>query len=138
MNQLCPCTNGKLYKECCQPYHKGKIPETAVLLMRSRFSAYALSKVGYILKSQHPTTFQKGQDIVTFRKELKHFCAHTTFLGLKILDKAQLTPNKATVTFYAILTQNGADASFTECSIFEKENGRWLYVKPTKGKSWGQ
>ena len=135
---LCPCTSGKPYKDCCQPFHKGKAPETAVLLMRSRFSAYALSKVGYILKTHHPTSLKKDKNIVTFRKELKHFCAHTSFLGLKILDEAQLAEDKATVTFYAVLMQNGVDASFTECSLFEKENGRWLYVRAMKGNSWGK
>ena len=135
---LCPCTSGKKYKDCCQPFHKGKAPETAVLLMRSRFSAYALGKVGYILKTQHPDSFKKDKSVVTFRKDLKHFCANTNFLGLKILDEAQLTKTKATVTFYAVLTQNGADASFTERSLFEKENGRWLYVKAVDDNSWGR
>lgn len=138
MNQDCPCTSGNLYKDCCQPFHKGKVPETAVSLMRSRFSAYALGKVGYILKTHHPDSFTQKKSIVTFRKELKHFCANTQFIGLQILAEKQLADNKATVTFHAVLVQNGADASFTECSLFEKVNGRWLYVKAVKGNSWGK
>ena len=138
VNPNCPCTSGKLYKDCCQPYHKGKVPETAVSLMRSRFSAYALGKVGYILKTHHPDSFTQKKDIVTFRKELKHFCDHTQFIGLQILSEETLATNQATVTFRAALMQNGQDASFTECSLFEKVNGRWLYVKAIKGKSWGK
>jgi SEC-C motif domain protein len=138
VQQNCPCMSGKLYKDCCQPYHEGKVPDTAVSLMRSRYSAYALGKVGYILKTHHPGSFKQKKEIVTFRKELKHFCEHTQFLGLQILGEEALAANQATVTFRAALVQNGADASFTESSLFTKVNGRWLYVKAIKGSSWGR
>jgi SEC-C motif-containing protein len=106
--------------------------------MRSRYAAYALGKISYIIQTEHPQSPRQQQDKIAWRKELKVFCQHTNFIGLQILDEANFGENEATVTFHAILMQAGQDVSFTECSIFEKVNGRWLYLKPTQGKNWGR
>lgn len=106
--------------------------------MRSRYAAYALGKVSYVIKTEHPSSPRVKTDATTFRKELKWFCEHTQFVGLHILKHATQSPTQATVTFHAVLLQNGQDASFTEQSLFEKVKGRWLYVKPVEGKAWGK
>ncbi len=38
--KACPCGSGQAFKECCQRYHDGELPETPEKLMRSRYSAY--------------------------------------------------------------------------------------------------
>lgn len=38
--KACPCGSGQAFKDCCQRYHGGELPETPEKLMRSRFSAY--------------------------------------------------------------------------------------------------
>lgn len=134
----CPCHSGKPYAACCQPYHNGKPAPKPEALMRSRYAAYALGKVGYVIKTEHPTSPRMQTDIVAFRKELKWFCAHTQFVDLHILQQEMLSSEQATVTFHAVLLQDGRDASFTECSLFEKVNGRWRYVQPAEGKAWGR
>ncbi len=48
-NLPCPCGSGLKYKKCCQKYHKGALPSTALLLMKSRYSAYALGLADYIM-----------------------------------------------------------------------------------------
>jgi len=106
--------------------------------MRSRYAAYALGKVSYVIKTEHPNSPRIKTDARTFRKELKWFCEHTQFVGLHILKQAILSPEQATVTFHAVLLQDGQDVSFTEQSLFEKVKGRWLYVKPVEGKAWGR
>ena len=97
--------------------------------MRSRYAAYALGKVSYIMQTQHPAGAAYQTDKRAWRKGLKLFCQTTTFLGLRILADAQLSSKEATVTFHALLQQQGQDASFTEKSLFRQENGRWLYVE---------
>jgi len=114
--KLCPCTSGKPYTLCCQPYHRGKRPLTPTLLMRSRFAAFARGKVGYIMRTEQLET-------PSTREELHHFYKQTDFIGLQILAETENT-----VTFHAVLLQNGRDASFTERSLFAKERGRWVYV----------
>ena len=116
------------YKACCQPFHKGKNPPTPVQLMRSRYSAYALGLVGYIIKTTHPASPHRERDVRAWRKQLKAFCDRTQFVGLKILDATQ-DGDTATVTFHAMLLDGGRDASFVEKSRFERVKGRWLYVE---------
>ncbi len=125
MRKSCPCHSGRPYPQCCQPYHKGKLPETAVALMRSRYAAYALGKISYVMQTQTPPQSDKA----AWRKSLKQFSQQTNFVGLAVLAAAELSPTRATVTFVAMLIQEGQDASFEECSLFEQVNGRWRYIK---------
>lgn len=113
----CKCCSGKEYKNCCEPYHKGKNPENALALMRSRYSAYALGLADYVLASSE---YQDDKD------KILQFCNTTRFEDLDILDFID-GETKAYVTFKATLSQNGHDASFFEKSEFEKINGKWFY-----------
>ncbi len=121
---ICPCGSGKLYLECCGLYHQGKEPETALTLMRSRYSAYALSNVDYIVRTTHSSL---SKNLETWKKEILNFALSTDFEGLEILD-AKEEGNKAIVVFIANLKQEDEDRTFTERSFFAKVNGRWLYV----------
>jgi SEC-C motif-containing protein len=52
----CPCGEGE-YAECCRPLHNGeREAATARALMRSRYSAYALSLDDYVFRTWHPKT----------------------------------------------------------------------------------
>ena len=56
----CPCQSGQAYGECCGVWHHG-IDEsvhatTPEALMRSRYSAYVLGLLDYLLKTWHPAT----------------------------------------------------------------------------------
>jgi len=53
----CPCRTGKPYEACCGPVHSGRRPAaSAVALMRSRYTAFALGLSDYLYKSWHPST----------------------------------------------------------------------------------
>ena len=96
--------------------------------MRSRYAAYALGNVRYILQTERPDPPRTAKEQAAQRRSLKQFCENTQFLGLQILDEAMLDDKQATVTFHATLLQNGQDASFMERSLFALRNGRWVYV----------
>ena len=130
----CPCHSGQPYPTCCQPYHDGQAPATAEASMRSRYAAYALGKVGYIIQTTHPDSPFQPKNEVVWRKELQQFCRETQFMGLQIVATAEIDRQTATVTFRGILLQGGRDASFTEQSLFERVRGRWLYLKPLTDK----
>lgn len=53
---LCPCHSQKCYEECCKRYHEGAAAENALILMRSRYSAYALQ-----LADDTQTTWKTGK-----------------------------------------------------------------------------
>ncbi|WP_420640860.1 YchJ family protein [Candidatus Leptofilum sp.] len=128
MNQPCPCHSERPYTNCCQPIHLGKTRPSPAQLMRARYAAYALGNVRFILQTERPNPPLLPKEMIAKRRSLKQFCQNTRFLGLKILDEAALDDNQATITFRAMLLQGGQDASFTEQSLFELRNGRWVYV----------
>lgn len=92
--------------------------------MRSRYSAYAMGLVDYILKTTHPEHADAKRPEEIRRKEIEDFCTTTIFKGLKILDVQE-----GKVKFTAFLHMDGKDLSFTEDSTFGKVNGKWLYLK---------
>ena len=124
---LCPCKSGNTYANCCRPFHQGKLPDTALQLMRSRYSAYALCIPAYIIHTTHPRNPQFSHDTAQWSQEISEFCVNTKFKDLKILHFSE-DPPFATVTFVAHLTQKKKDVSFTEKSHFEKIKGKWLYL----------
>ena len=112
---MCPCHSNKAYTECCKPYHDGKAAPTPLVLMRSRYSAYALKKIDYIIETGVMT---RGT-----RKDIENFAITTSFDGLTIVEA-----EANFVTFTAHLTSHGQDVSYTEKSHFEKVNDRWRYT----------
>ncbi len=94
--------------------------------MRSRYAAYALGKVGYIIKTTHPASPHFETDTAAWRRDLKRFCDSTTFASLTILATTT-DGDSATVHFRAGLLQDGRDASFIENSRFLREGDSWLY-----------
>jgi len=121
INDKCPCGSGLKYKKCCKTYHDERVPKNALLLMCSRYSAYALKKYKYIIKTTHKTT--RDKDI----ESIKAFSKNTLFQNLKIIEFID-GEDEAYVTFEATLFSDGKDISFSEKSRFLKENDRWFYI----------
>ena len=126
-NQPCPCKSGKKYKKCCRIYHYGQPAESAVILMRSRYSAYAVGEVDYIMSTTHPASPHFLQDESRWREEIARFCSMTAFMNLEIHEDKE-SPMEAHVRFTATLAQGGEDASFTEDSRFLSVEGQWRYL----------
>lgn len=120
----CPCSSGQPYAKCCRPYHQGKPAPSPETLMRSRYSAYALDKPDYLMQTTHPTSPHWQADRAAWRTDLQAFSRSVNFVGLRVLSVGANT-----VKFRAVLMQAGRDISFTEHSVFERVEGRWLYVK---------
>src|SRR3546814_13039588 len=74
----CPCGSKYSYAQCCKPLHEGAPAVDAEALMRSRYSAYALSMVSYLLRSWDEST----------RPALREadFDPAKRWLGLRIVD----------------------------------------------------
>ena len=118
----CPCSSGKTYAECCGPVHSGEArASTAEQLMRSRFSAYALSNAAYLLRSWHSST--RPQPLGLDRS--------TQWTRLEILDTTDGGPfhTTGTVEFRAYYRERGGAEQFMqENSTFAREDGAWVYV----------
>ena len=122
-NTPCPCGSKVKYKKCCQRYHKGATPPTALLLMRSRYSAYAVGESGYIVKTTHPNNPDYSEDVATWRESIQQFTENTEFLGLEIVEFIE-GEEESFVTFKAQLSSG----EMVEKSRFLKVEGCWLYV----------
>ncbi len=91
-------------------------------LMRSRYSAYALRLVDYIIATTHPDNSDFTNNILEWQNSILRFCDSVDFLGLKIIEFID-GAEEAFVIFEAKLS----DTKMIEKSRFLKEEGRWLY-----------
>lgn len=98
--------------------------------MRSRFSAFALGLVDYLIETTFPGGPQWRTDRARWSEELRDYCEATRFAALSILkspgDPSDLS-DQAEVSFRAELWQGGQDLSFSEASRFQFVGGKWLY-----------
>lgn len=125
-NDPCPCGSALKYKRCCGPLHDGVSAPTPEALMRSRYVAYALGKVDYILATTDPDGPQFESDGAAWRASVAAFSVGTQFLRLTVLGSTA-AGDVGEVTFRVQLTQSGRDASFGETSRFTRKAGRWFY-----------
>jgi SEC-C motif-containing protein len=125
-NKPCPCQSGRKFKSCCAPILSGVEATSPLVLMRSRYTAYALGVVQHIIDTTHPDGPHFREDIHLWRADLQRFCQTMKFEGLTILD-TQSAQDGAQVHFRAHLSENGEDHSFSELSLFYQINRRWLY-----------
>ncbi|WP_329454644.1 YchJ family protein [Streptomyces sp. NBC_01497] len=123
----CPCDPAATYAACCGRFHAGTgVPATAELLMRSRYSAFAVRDEAYLLR-----TWAAGT-----RPDRLGLDPATRWNGLTILDTKDGSAFHTTgsVTFLARYTDRandpdgGAPGVLRERSTFAREDGRWVYV----------
>ncbi|MGD1903186.1 MAG: YchJ family protein [Geitlerinemataceae cyanobacterium] len=124
--QPCPCGTGRTLGQCCGQYHDGKLPApTAETLMRSRYSAYCLKNIDYLVNTEHPDSRQPNA-----RQSIAATARSATWVGLKVLGtKAGGGGDDTGVVEFMAVYRSGAEvAQLHERSRFRKEAGRWFYV----------
>ena len=126
-NAPCPCGSTRKLKKCCALFHGGR-PALPHLLMPARYTAYALAKVDFLIRTTHPDGPHWQDDHAAWATELRAYCKATVFAGLTIVEHdLDEQAGRAHVTFRADLRQDGRPVGFTERSTFVREDGRWLY-----------
>ena len=120
MENLCPCCSGKLYKECCEPFHSKKdFPKTAEELMRSRFSAFAIPNGDYLWETTLPNKRKFHH-----KTELENWGKENTWTKLEIIQSSEKE-----VEFKAYFTDKfGKENIHHERSTFKKVDKKWYYV----------
>lgn len=116
----CYCGSEKEYANCCQPYHLGreKAP-TAEALMRSRYAAYCVKNVDYLLATTHASTRKYHDKVATLA-----FASENHWAKLEILNASETI-----VEFKAYYLNSSLTAQVHyEKSTFVKEDGSWYYV----------
>jgi SEC-C motif-containing protein len=122
-SKVCVCWSGKLSKECCDPLlGRLKKAKTAVQLMRSRYSAYALGGHGeYLFDTWLP---EKRMDLSVVELSLRQL----NWVRLEVLKGTQ-SGEFATVEFVAYFVDaEGGEQAHRELSSFKRVSGDWYYV----------
>ena len=126
----CPCHTGEQYDDCCGRFiTQNSLPESALELMRSRYSAYALNKPGYLITTWHPH----------FRPKKLKMETNLKWVNFTIIEHAT-QGGVAQVEFEAQFISEGKVGFLHEQSHFVRQKKRWFYtkgdmLKPTQ-KSW--
>lgn len=121
----CYCRSQKLYEECCFPFISKRLnPETPEQLMRSRYSAYCIKDIEYLISTHFPSKRQLNE-----REILMQTIHGTQWLGLKILktDESQISQGVGYVEFAAFY-KSAEEGQLHENSKFIYENGKWYYL----------
>jgi SEC-C motif-containing protein len=125
-NIPCPCGTDLPYFKCCEKYIRGKeLPLTAELLMRSRYTAYVIGAVDYLIETRHPQfrTPNEAKHIAEWMSQVTSWDK----LEVLIAEKGEKSDTQGWVGFNVFFHQGGQSESFYEWSRFSKLNGRWVY-----------
>jgi SEC-C motif domain protein len=118
----CPCGSAHPLSACCGRYHAGPLAgqaPTAETLMRSRYSAFVLDRLDYLLSTWHPST--RPATLAPNEPGLR-------WLGLTVRHHRLHDPDHAEVSFVARSKLGGRAHRLEEVSQFVREDGRWHYV----------
>jgi len=129
MSDVCPCASGKPFGDCCEPYLLGRAkPPTAVALMRSRYSAYALGAIDYLYQTAGPRV-RKEFDAEGSRKWSKS----AEWPGIEIIETTGggEQDDSGFIEFVAHYTVNEAAFNHHERAVFEKHDGVWVFMDGT-------
>ena len=123
---LCPCKSRETYATCCQPFHLGRAkPDTAVQLMRSRYSAYFFRLVDYLVSTTHPDTRDKD-----LRARLEESIHEVNWRFLTIVRSSKGGPDDKVgkVEFIAEYFEGEQSLKMQEHSRFKRYKGAWKYL----------
>lgn len=121
----CYCGKSLPYSGCCEPFHlQVASPETAEQLMRSRYSAYLLQKIDYLVQTHHPR-----QRRANAFQEIQNWAQAAQFTRLEVLKthQGQATDKIGKVEFIAHYQLAGQPQTLHEISRFRRFEGKWVY-----------
>ena len=119
----CFCGSSQPFSACCSPLIKGIVPaDSAEKLMRSRYSAYVMGSVDYIIETTHIS--RKGNLI---RKDVLEWAKSNVWQSLEVIYV-----DFDTVEFKAYFKDHkGKKQVHHERSSFVFEKGIWFYLDGT-------
>lgn len=116
----CPCGSENKYENCCLPFlNNQENPPSALLLMKSRYTAYAKHNAEYLFETTHISAkkYTTKSDILIWAKE-------NDWRKLEIISFSE---NSVEFKAYFI-NKNGKPAMHHEKSNFAKFQDKWFYV----------
>ncbi|XID74764.1 YchJ family protein [Alkanindiges sp. WGS2144] len=125
--QVCPCGSNQSFAQCCQLLHLGVPAHSAEQLMRSRYSAYVVGNIEYIIN----TTVSAQQGLLDMAA-IRDWSTQNQWLGLSIVSvQPALKPQHAKVECIARFRDHSGEQHHHEHSSFVRIAGRWYFLDPT-------
>ena len=124
----CPCGSDLTLGDCCGPFHAGAPAPDAERLMRSRYSAYVLGLIDYLV-----VTTALAQQARLDREALTAWSLGSRWQGLQVLEHSATPgdPAHAWVSFVARWEDGRGAHRHEERSGFVQRDGRWFFLDPT-------
>ena len=114
----CPCKSALAYEECCKPLiERIKKPSSPLELMRSRYAAFVLGEVEYLIYSDTTSTQADREELLAFSKGVE-------WIGLEIVEESD-----DIVEFKAYYNLNEKTQLLHEKSRFVQVDEVWKYDK---------
>ncbi|KAI8466363.1 MAG: HAD-like domain-containing protein [Monoraphidium minutum] len=147
----CPCGSNKVYKDCCKPFHGGKVGDQLEDTLRARFSAVvkkaravAPADVDYLMSTFHPEfssvyfdNTAPGENWDKLRGEMKRTVDNHTYSNFKILETSNSEkPGEAYAKLqYSLMDKRApqVDVNGKKISRVLIENARFLQAE---GGQW--
>jgi len=126
MQNLCPCGSSLSFSVCCEPIISGKKDAvTAQELMRSRYTAFTKANVDHLMRSHSAKTRPVKES-----KSIEKWAKSVVWMGLTIIQTqaGEARDETGYVEFKALYLENGKPQQIHEKSLFQRENGKWVYV----------
>lgn len=129
---LCPCqshhTSATSYSECCAVLHQHQaVAQTAEQLMRSRYSAFVLQKIDYIIETTVP-----AQQSQLNHAELLEWSETTNWKGLEVIQHTPYIDKiHSLVEFKAYFQHDDEIKTHHELSAFVQIDQQWYFIDPT-------
>lgn len=124
-NTHCPCGSGNHYLSCCGVYiEQQQLPKTPEQLMRSRYSAYTLANIDYIIKTMQAPAANNFDPV-----SAKKWAEQVEWLKLEVVSSYfdSHNPTVGFVEFKAYYRLNQQPQCLHELSEFHLQNGQWYY-----------
>ena len=122
----CPCSSGKTFAACCEPYIAGRAPApTAEALMRARYASYATGRIDFVEKTHAPESRADFD-----RAASEKWAKESEWQGLRVLAVKGGSPadEEGVVSFTARFRSGGRDYEHREIATFRKKDGIWYFV----------
>ncbi|MCP2371667.1 SEC-C motif-containing protein [Agromyces terreus] len=117
----CPCSSGLTFGECCGRWLLGgAAAPTAVQLMRSRYTAFAVGDADHLLATWHPSTAPASLELDRTIRWMR--------LDVERTERGGPLDHAGVVEFTAHYRHDGERGAQHEVSRFVREGGRWFYL----------
>jgi SEC-C motif domain protein len=123
--ETCLCGKNKSFDYCCGKFlTRNETPKTAEELMRSRYAAFVIGDVDYIVKTHDP---QSSEEIEP--EELENWSKESEWLKLEVLETVEGSEKDETgiVEFKAYYKANNTTHCHHERSDFIKKDDQWYF-----------